>query len=144
MVLMSEMTNDDMNNWNAQIIAEFRTTGGKVASFGDAPIVILNSIGAKSGKTRENPLVALVDGDRFVIYASKAGAPDNPDWYYNLKANPRAELEYGTERFAVEAVEITRAERDELYARQVAANPGFGDYEKATTRVIPVVALSRV
>lgn len=144
MVPMSEMTNDDMNNWNAQIIAEFRTSGGKVESFGDAPIVILNSTGAKSGKVRENPLVALLDGERLVVYASKAGAPDNPDWYHNLKANPRAELEYGTERFPVEAVEITGAERDELYARQVAANPGFGDYEKATARRIPVVALNRV
>jgi deazaflavin-dependent oxidoreductase (nitroreductase family) len=138
------MTNDDMNNWNAQIIAEFRANGGKVESFGDAPMVILHTTGAKSGAARENPLVALVEGDDLYLFASKAGAPTNPDWYHNVKANPRVELEYGTERFAAEAVEIAGTERDEVYARQVAAQPGFGDYEKATTRVIPVFRLDRV
>lgn len=137
------MTSDEMNGWNQQIIAEFRANGGKVESFGDAPIVILHSTGAKSGVERENPLVALVEGDDMYLFASKAGAPSNPDWYHNLKANPRAEIEYGTERFAVEAVEVTGTERDEVYARQVAAQPGFGDYEKATTRVIPVFKLVR-
>ena len=137
------MTKDEMNGWNQQIIAEFRANGGKVASFGDAPIVVLHTTGAKSGAERENPLVALVEGDDMYLFASKAGAPTNPDWYHNLKANPRAEVEYGTERFAVEAVEITGSERDEVYARQVAAQPGFGDYEKATDRVIPVFKLVR-
>jgi deazaflavin-dependent oxidoreductase (nitroreductase family) len=141
---MSEMTNNDMNDWNAQIIAEFRANGGKVESFGDAPIVILHTTGAKSGAARENPLVALAEGDDLYLFASKAGAPTNPDWYHNVKANPRVELEYGTERFAAEAVEITGTERDEVYARQVAAQPGFGDYEKATSRVIPVFRLVRV
>jgi deazaflavin-dependent oxidoreductase (nitroreductase family) len=138
------MTKEEMNGWNQQIIAEFRANGGKVASFGDAPVVILHSTGAKSGKERENPLVALVEGDDMYLIASKAGAPTHPDWYHNLKANPRAEIEYGTERFAVEATEITGAERDAVYARQVAAQPGFADYEKATTRVIPVFSLTRV
>jgi deazaflavin-dependent oxidoreductase (nitroreductase family) len=137
------MTSDEMNGWNQQIIAEFRANGGKVESFGDAPMVILHSTGAKSGVERENPLVALVEGDDMYLFASKAGAPSNPDWYHNLKANPKAEVEYGTDRFAVEAVEITGTERDEVYARQVAAQPGFGDYEKATTRVIPVFKLVR-
>lgn len=136
-------TSDEMNGWNQQIIAEFRANGGKVESFGDAPIVILHSTGAKSGVERENPLVALVEGDEMYLFASKAGAPSNPDWYHNLKANPKAEVEYGTERFAIEAVEVTGTERDEVYARQVAAQPGFGDYEKATTRVIPVFKLVR-
>jgi deazaflavin-dependent oxidoreductase (nitroreductase family) len=138
------MTKEEMNGWNQQIIAEFRANGGKVASFGDAPVVILHSTGAKSGKERENPLVALVEGDDMYLIASKAGAPTHPDWYHNLKANPRAEIEYGTERFAVEATEITGAERDAVYARQVAVQPGFADYEKATTRVIPVFSLTRV
>jgi deazaflavin-dependent oxidoreductase (nitroreductase family) len=138
------MTNEEMNGWNQQIIAEFRANGGKVASFGDAPMVILHSTGAKSGKERENPLVALVEGDDMYLIASKAGAPTHPDWYHNLKANPRAEIEYGTERFAVEATEVTGAERDAVYARQVAVQPGFADYEKATTRVIPVFSISRV
>jgi deazaflavin-dependent oxidoreductase (nitroreductase family) len=141
---MSEMTNDDMNNWNAQIIAEFRANGGKVESFGDAPMVILHSTGAKSGVERENPLVALVEGDDLYLFASKAGAPSNPDWYHNLKADPRVEIEYGTERFPAEAVELTGAERDAVYARQIVAQPGFGDYEKATTRIIPVFRLVRV
>ena len=138
------MSNDDMNNWNAQIIAEFRANGGKVESFGDAPMVILHSTGAKSGVERENPLVALVEGDDMYLFASKAGAPNHPDWYYNLTANPKVEIEFGTERFAAEAVEVTGTERDEVYARQVAAQPGFGDYEKATTRVIPVFRMVRV
>jgi deazaflavin-dependent oxidoreductase (nitroreductase family) len=137
------MSSDEMNGWNQQIIAEFRANGGKVESFGDAPMVILHSTGARSGVERENPLVALVEGDDMYLFASKAGAPTNPDWYHNLKANPKAEVEYGTDRFAVEAVEITGTDRDEVYARQVAAQPGFGDYEKATTRVIPVFKLVR-
>jgi deazaflavin-dependent oxidoreductase (nitroreductase family) len=138
------MSNDDMNNWNAQIIAEFRANAGKVESFGDAPMVILHSTGAKSGLVRENPLVALVEGDDMYLFASKAGAPENPDWYHNLKANPKVAIEFGTERFAAEAVEVTGTERDEVYARQVVAQPGFGDYEKATTRVIPVFRMVRV
>jgi len=137
------MSNDEMNGWNAQVIAEFRANGGKVASFGDAPIVILHSTGAKSGQPRENPLVALVEGDDMYLFASKAGAPTHPDWYFNVKANPQVEIEYGTERFSAEAVEVTGTERDEVYARQVALQPGFGDYEKATTRTIPVFRLVR-
>lgn len=137
------MSNDEMNNWNQQIIAEFRANGGKVESFGDAPMVILHSTGAKSGVERENPLVALVEGDDMYLFASKAGAHSHPDWYYNLTANPRAEIEYRSDRFAVEAVEITGAQRDAVYARQVALHPGFGEYEKATTRVIPVFKLVR-
>jgi deazaflavin-dependent oxidoreductase (nitroreductase family) len=138
------MSNDDMNNWNAQIIAEFRANEGKVESFGDAPMVILHSTGAKSGVERENPLVALVEGADMYLFASKAGAHNHPDWYYNLSANPKVEIEFGTERFAAEAVEVTGTERDEVYARQVVAQPGFGDYEKATTRIIPVFRMVRV
>jgi deazaflavin-dependent oxidoreductase (nitroreductase family) len=134
----------DMNDWNAKIIEEFRANEGKVASFGDSDMVILHTTGAKSGKPRENPLVALVEGDDMYLVASKGGAPSHPDWYYNLKATPKGELEYGTERFPIEVTEVTGAERDEVYARQVAVRPGFADYEKATTRVIPVFAVTRV
>ena len=88
----------DMNDWNAKIIEEFRANEGKVASFGDSDMVILHTTGAKSGKPRENPLVALVEGDDMYLVASKGGAPSHPDWYYNLKATPKGELEYGTER----------------------------------------------
>ena len=132
------------DDWNRKIIEEFRANGGRVASFGDTPMVILHTTGARSGKPRENPLVPLIDGDRLVVFASKAGAPTNPDWYHNVKAHPRVEVELGTERFAAEAVEVTGAERDALYARQVEANPGFGDYEQKTDRVIPVIALERL
>ncbi len=138
------MTDTDMNDWNSQVIAEFRANDGKVASFGDAPMVILHHTGAKSGLERETPLVPLIDGDSMYLIASKAGAPTHPDWYHNLKANPKVEIEYGTERFTAEVSEVGRTERDELYAKQVAVQPGFADYEKATTRVIPVLAVTRV
>jgi deazaflavin-dependent oxidoreductase (nitroreductase family) len=134
-----------VNDWNQQVMEEFRANGGKVAQFGDAPMVILHTVGAKSGEVREKPLVCLVDGERLVIFASKAGAPNNPAWFHNLKANPEIDIEYGTERYRARAVELTGAERDDYYARQVALMPQFGDYaEKATGRVIPVLALERV
>ncbi len=134
-----------MNDWNRQVMDEFRANGGKVAQFGDAPMVILHTIGAKSGEVRETPLVCYVDGDRLVVFASKAGAPNNPAWYHNLVANPEIDLEYGTEKFKVRVTELTGAERDELYAKQVALMPQFGEYEtKAGDRVIPVLALARV
>jgi deazaflavin-dependent oxidoreductase (nitroreductase family) len=134
-----------VNDWNQQVMKEFRANGGKVAQFGDAPLVILHTVGAKSGEVREKPLVCLVDGERLVIFASKAGAPNNPAWFHNLKANPEIDIEYGTERYRARAIELTGAERDDYYARQVALMPQFGDYaEKATDRVIPVLALERV
>ncbi len=82
-----------MSSWNEQIIAEFRANGGKAAQFGDNPLVILHTIGAKSGEVREIPLVALVEGDTLSVFASKGGAPTNPDWYFNLKANARLYVE---------------------------------------------------
>ena len=95
-----------MSDFNAQIIAEFRANDGKVAMFGDAPVVILHTIGAKSGSVREIPLVALVEGDSMIVFASKAGAPTNPDWYHNLKANPEITVEFGTERFDARVEEL--------------------------------------
>lgn len=134
-----------MSDWNRQVMDEFRANGGKVAQFGDAPMVILHTIGAKSGEVRETPLVCYVDGDRLVVFASKAGAPNNPAWYHNLVANPEIDIEYGTEQFKVRVTELTGAERDELYAKQVALMPQFGEYEtKAGNRVIPVLAFTRV
>ncbi|GCE28044.1 hypothetical protein KDA_35280 [Dictyobacter alpinus] len=135
----------DTNNWNEQVINEFRANGGKVGGpFEGAYMVLVTSIGAKSGQPRTTPLVYLPDGERILIFASKAGAPTNPDWYYNLRANPEATVEVGTETFKAKASEITGKERDELYARQVSIAPGFGDYEKKTTRKIPVIALERI
>ena len=134
----------DPNDFNATIIAEFRANGGKVGPpFEGAPMVLLTSTGAKSGKERVNPLVYSTDGDRLVIIASKGGAPTNPDWYYNVKANPSVTLEVGEETFPATATVVDGDERDRLFAAQAELMPGFKDYEKATSRVIPVVVLER-
>ncbi len=134
----------DVNDWNAQIIAEFRANDGKVGGqFDGAPLLLLTTTGAKSGLARTSPMMYLPDGDRLVVFASKAGAPTNPDWYHNLVANPSATVEVGTESFDVDAHITTGAERDELYARQATRYPGFAEYEAKTDRVIPVVALTR-
>jgi deazaflavin-dependent oxidoreductase (nitroreductase family) len=133
-----------MVDFNAQVIAEFRDNHGKVGgNFEGAPLLLLHSVGAKSGETRISPMMYLPDGDRFLVFASKGGAPSNPDWYHNLKANPDATIEVGDDTIDVRAEELPRAERDEKYAEQAARYPGFADYEKKTDRVIPVLALTR-
>ena len=136
---------EDMNDWNQQIIAEFRANGGVVGGpFEGAPMVLVTHRGARSGTERTTPLVYLADGDDVVIFASKAGAPTNPDWFHNLVANPDATIEVGTETLAVRARVAEGDERDQLFERQKAASPQFAEYEKATDRVIPVVVLERV
>lgn len=131
--------------WNQSIIDEFRTNGGKVGdTYEDSRLLILTSVGARSGQPRTNPTMYLADGDRYIIFATSGGRPKNPAWYHNLKANPRAHIEVGTEAFDVTAEEVTGEQRDRLYARQAAFDPSFADYEKKTGRLIPVVALSRV
>jgi deazaflavin-dependent oxidoreductase (nitroreductase family) len=133
-------------NRNARIIDEFRANVGKVGGFfEDATMLLLHTVGARTGQPRVNPLVYLPDGDRFVVVASKGGAPTNPDWYHNLRANPEVSIEVGTETIRVRAnVVEDDAEREELYARQVARRPGFAEYLTRTTRRIPVIALERV
>lgn len=134
----------EVNNWNTQIINEFRANDGEVGGmFAGRTLLLLTTTGAKSGQHRTNPLVYLPDGDRLIIFATKGGAPSNPDWYYNLLAHPEATAEVGTEKFEVMASVVNGAERDQLYARQVAVMPAFGDYERKTTRKIPVIALKR-
>lgn len=134
-----------MSDWNTQVMQEFRANGGKVAQFGDAPLVILHTIGAKSGEVREIPLVALVEDDAMVVFASKAGAPTNPDWAYNLRANPRITVEYGTESFAADVVELPEAEGQARLRSQADLMPQFGEYvTKAAPRVIPAFAIRRV
>jgi deazaflavin-dependent oxidoreductase (nitroreductase family) len=134
----------DVTDFNQKIIEEFRSNHGVVGGpFEGARLVLLTTTGAKSGQKRTTPLMPLVEGDRMYVFASKAGAPTNPDWYYNVLANPQVEVEYGGERFGAEAVEVTGADRERVYAAQVAVAPGFGDYERSTTRVIPVVELRR-
>ena len=133
-----------MTDFNTQIIQEFRANGGRVGGpFEGAPLLLLHSNGARSGQERVNPVMYLAEGPRMYVFASKAGAPDNPDWYHNLRAHPDATVEVGEDTFGVRATEVTGPERDEIYARQAALNPGFAEYEAKTSRVIPVVALDR-
>lgn len=135
---------NDWNDWNRQIIEEFRANGGKVGGrFEGAPMILVHHVGARTGTERVNPLVYFADGDRILIVASKGGAPTNPDWYHNLKAKPRTEVEVGTERFPVEVAEVNGDERAAVWERIVAAMPGFGDYQRNTDRTIPVLALTR-
>jgi len=135
----------DINDWNTKIINEFRASGGKVGGqFEGAPLLLLHTIGAKSGQPRVNPMMYLADGDRLVIFASKAGAPTNPAWYHNLLANPEAEVEVGTESVAVRARVAADDERERLWTAQKQRYPGFAGYEQKTTRTIPVVVLERI
>ncbi len=133
-----------MSDFNQQVIEEFRGHEGKVGGgFNGAPMVLLTTTGAKSGRQRTTPLVYLGDGDRVYIFASKGGSPTHPDWYHNIKANPRVTVEIGTDKFEADAKEVTGDEHDRLYAAQVAVMPGFGEYQANTSRVIPVVELQR-
>jgi deazaflavin-dependent oxidoreductase (nitroreductase family) len=133
------------SSWNRKIIEEFHANAGEVGGyFEGATVLLLTSTGARSGRSHTTPLVYLPDGDRYVVIASKGGAPENPDWYYNLLANPRATIEVGTDRFDVTATEVKGDERDRLYARQVERRPSFGEYVHKTSRRIPVIALDRV
>ena len=134
-----------MSDWNDKIIAEFRANGGKVGGpFEGATLLLLHHVGARSGTERVAPLAYFPDGDRMLIIASKGGAPTNPDWYHNLKANPRVDVELGTETVRVDAHELAPAERAEKWAEITTRAPGFADCQKKTERVIPVFALQRV
>jgi deazaflavin-dependent oxidoreductase (nitroreductase family) len=133
-----------MSDFNSSIIEEFRASGGRVGGpFDGAPLLLLHTTGARTGAARVNPVMYLADGDRLYVFASKGGAPDNPDWYHNLLAHPRAMVEVGEERYEVDATMLTGAERDEIYQRQASAYPGFAEYQAKTSRIIPVVALDR-
>jgi deazaflavin-dependent oxidoreductase (nitroreductase family) len=134
-----------MNDFNRQVIEEFRANGGKVAQFGDAPMVILHTVGAKSGQVREIPLVAGIDDEGLHIFASKAGAPNNPAWYHNLKANPEIDVEFGTERFRARLEEYGSEVAEAKLAAMARVAPQFGEYaEKAKPRRIPVLAINRL
>ena len=135
----------DPNDWNAQIIEEFRANGGKVGGpFEGSPMVLVHHKGAKTGTERVTPLMAQVEGDRLFIFASKAGAPDNPDWYHNLKANPETTIEYLDDpNVPVRVVELEGAERDRVWDRQKTEWPQFAEYEASTDRTIPVLELQR-
>jgi len=161
------MSNDNMTNFiqdfNRKFIAEFRSTQGKMDSqagqelltmMSDGKIsererknphlLLLTTTGAKSGQPRTTPLGYTTDGDHLVIIASKAGAPSNPDWYYNVVANPAVTVEVGGQKFQARAVIAEGQERDRLYAKMAEQIPLFKDYEQKTSRKIPVVLLERV
>ena len=131
-----------MLDWNGKIVEEFRANKGRVASFARQPLLLLTHIGAKTGKQRTNPLAYFRDGDRYIIVASKGGAPTNPDWYYNLLANPQATIEVGNERLEVTAEPADPAERERLWAMVIESTPTFKEYEKKTRRTIPLVILT--
>ena len=133
----------DQKDFNERNIAEFRTNHGRVSGqFEGAPLVILHSVGARSGKPRTNIMMYQADGDRYLIFASKAGADDNPAWYWNLKANPEARIEVGDDIVDVHATELDGDERDQKYALQAERYPAFVEYQRKTSRTIPVVALT--
>ncbi|MEU6130041.1 nitroreductase family deazaflavin-dependent oxidoreductase [Saccharopolyspora sp. NPDC047091] len=129
--------------FNTPVIEEFRATGGKVGGdFAGLPILLLHNRGARSGATRINPMAYLEREGRYLVFASKAGADTHPAWYHNLKANPDAVIEVGTERLEVRAEEITGAERAELFTEVVAAFPIMAEYQRGTRRTIPLMALT--
>jgi deazaflavin-dependent oxidoreductase (nitroreductase family) len=134
-----------INAFNKGLIDEFRTNGGKVTGqFAGADLLLLSTTGAKSGQTRVSPLAYFRIDGKLIIIGSFAGAPVNPAWVHNLRANPRARVEVGTDAFDVTARELPAAERDAFFEKVAAAAPGFADYQSKTDRVIPLVELQRV
>jgi deazaflavin-dependent oxidoreductase (nitroreductase family) len=136
-------------DWNTKVIAEFRANEGRVGGqFEGAPLVLVHHKGRRSGNEHVSPMMyqpADGDADTIYVFASKAGAPTNPDWFHNLVAAGSATVEVGTDSYPVEVTEITGDERDRIYAEQVSRYPGFGEYEEKTKgiRTIPVLALRR-
>ena len=134
----------DFDAMNRQVITEFRETGGTAGGvFEGKPLVLVHHEGAKSGVKRIAPLVAYHEVSRIFIFESKGGSDTNPDWYHNLVANPQTVVEVGSETIPVTARVLTGAERDDIYAKQSAVEPQFAEYQRKTTRVIPVLELQR-
>jgi deazaflavin-dependent oxidoreductase (nitroreductase family) len=136
-----------MSDWNDRVIAEFRANEGRVGgAFDGASMVLIHHVGRKSGKEYVNPLVYLPgDDDSIYLFASKGGAPENPEWYRNLVAAGHATVEVGSSTYPVTVIEISGDERDRIYAEQVKRMPGFGEYAQKTEgiRKIPVLRLKR-
>ena len=133
------------NDFNQTVIAEFRANKGKVGgNFEGRPMVLLTTTGAKSGEQRTTPVMYRREGDAIYVFASMAGAPASPAWYHNIVAHPRITAEVGTDKYEALATPVAdRAERDRIYAAQAADYPNFAEYEAKTTRVIPVVKITR-
>jgi len=146
---MAESSPPPMNQrppgFDAELIEQFRANRGRLDSgpFAGRTLLLLTTTGAKTGRSLTKPLAFSRDGERYVVIASKAGMPTNPAWYHNLVANPRVTVEVGPERFEAQASVAEGAERERLYAQQAAALPVFAEYQRRTTRQIPVVVLER-
>ncbi len=135
----------ELNDFNQQVISEFRANHGKVGGqLANMPVLLLTTTGAKSGQAITKPLVYTTDGDRLVVLASFAGGPKNPPWHHNLIANPEATVELGSERFRVRATVTAGEERQRLFTRQAEQMPIFAEYQKKTARQIPVIVLTRI
>ena len=133
-----------MSDWNQKIIDEFRANGGKVGGqFAGAPLLLLHHTGARTGTARVTPVMYQQVDDSWAIFATLAGADNNPAWYHNLLAHPDTEIEVGTDTIPVRVRETDRSERDPIWDRQKKAYPGFADYEQRTSRVIPALLLER-
>jgi len=135
----------ELDDFNQGVIKEFRANQGKVGGqMAGMPVLLLTTTGAKTGRSLTRPLVYTRDGNRIVIIASFAGAPHNPPWYHNLVANPVATVELGADRFKVRAAVTSGEERQRLFDRQAEQMAIFRDYQKKTTRQIPVLVLTRI
>lgn len=133
-----------MSDFNQQVIDEFRANEGRVGgNFEGAPLLLLHHTGRRSGTERVSPMMYQAVGDDFAVFASKAGADTDPDWYRNLLAHPDAEVEVGAGTVAVRARDLPPEERDPIWEKQKADYPGFAGYEEKTSRTIPVVLLER-
>ena len=144
---MTQQTPDTetLNAFNKGIIDEFRANGGRVTGqFANANLLVLTTTGAKSGQSRVSPLAYFRIDDKLIIIGSFAGAPVNPAWVHNLRANPQARVEIGTDAFDATARELPSAERDELFPKIAAVAPGFAEYQSKTSRVIPLFELQPV
>jgi deazaflavin-dependent oxidoreductase (nitroreductase family) len=135
----------EVSQWNRRIVEEFRANEGRVGGgFEGRPLLLLHHTGARSGVERVNPLAYQKVGGSYAVFGSKGGAPTNPDWYYNLIANPRARIEVGTETIDVVARIPGPEERERIWEEQKRVMPGFAEYERRTSRQIPVVILDPV
>jgi deazaflavin-dependent oxidoreductase (nitroreductase family) len=140
------MPDPDFNDFNQNIISEFRANAGVVGGpFDGATMILVHHRGAKTGTERVTPLVYLPVGDDFAIFASKGGAPTDPQWFRNLVANPQARVEVGTDTLDVQARVLEGADREKVWTEQKERMPGFVEYEASTKgiREIPVVLLER-
>ena len=132
------------NDWNQNVIEEFRANGGRVGGmFEGSPLLLLHHAGARTGVRRVSPLMYQEVTDGYAIFASKGGADNNPDWFHNLVANPRTDVEVGIETVSVQARVALGEERTRIWTRQKSDYPQFAEYESKTSRVIPVVVLER-